>query len=340
MRYSSRFFLYAPFVLLLSLASIVMLHWWHASNQLAKRLDALNGHKIAPGVTLHFTSETIGGFPFRLDAMMDDLELDIATSFGPLTWRSEHFAAHMLTYGRSQQLFEAAGQQTLSWTDAEGAHHEFAFAPGSLRASAIAASGRLARFDLDLVGIASPEISGARFQVHFRKAPDADALDLALSGDELRLAPNLRAGFGDQIKRLEMEGRVAPAAPFAALLGGQGEWRAAIEGWRAHSGRFDMQNLAIKWGKLDATGSGQFSLSAAHRLAGLLSLGMTGLESLAPSNPGASSKPLVAALARLYVQQSTNNSDRLPANLAFENGQVLVSRNKGTFLAGSLDPLY
>src|ERR1700690_4237840 len=99
-----------------------MAYWWFAAAAFEKRLDAENAREIAPGIRLHFASKQIARFPFRIDALLDGLEIDVTTSYGRLTWQSEHFALHMLTYARSRQIFEAAGNQSLSWTDANGAN--------------------------------------------------------------------------------------------------------------------------------------------------------------------------------------------------------------------------
>ena len=147
MRYSSRFFLYAPFVGLLLLAAIAMTNWWLKATALAKQLDAINGHEIMPGVRLSFAEKRLAGFPFRLDTILKDLRVEVAEVGGPMVWTSEGFAMHTLTYGRVQAILEAGGRQTLSWHDANGGAHRFAFLPGTFRASAILQHGKLIRFD-------------------------------------------------------------------------------------------------------------------------------------------------------------------------------------------------
>ena len=47
MRYSSRFFLYGPFLMFVALAAGVMIYWWISASALSQRLDALNGREIA-----------------------------------------------------------------------------------------------------------------------------------------------------------------------------------------------------------------------------------------------------------------------------------------------------
>src|SRR4051794_12137854 len=102
MRYSSRFFLYAPILGLLILAAFAMIHWWVDATAFAKRLDAANGHEIMPGVKLSFVAKKIAGFPFRLDTILKGVRVEVAETTGPVTWSSEDFAMHVLTYGREQ----------------------------------------------------------------------------------------------------------------------------------------------------------------------------------------------------------------------------------------------
>src|SRR5438477_11518857 len=167
MHYSNRLFLYAPFVVLLVLAAAAMLRWRQVADQWETELPPANrGHEITPGVSLHFDSEAIGGFPFNLDVVLVHMVLAVQSTRGPISLESERFAIHALTYGRAQQIFEAAGTQTVSWTDAEGATHRFVFVPGSLRASAIERDGQLARFDLDLDEFGSRALAAARAQFH------------------------------------------------------------------------------------------------------------------------------------------------------------------------------
>src|SRR5215472_12638302 len=126
MRYSSRLFLYAPFVILLAIATAAMLRWRQLATEWETKLLAANrGEEIAPGVTLHFASEAISGFPFNLDAVLERPVFSVQSTRGPISLESEHFAIHALTYGRAQQIFEAAGKQILKWTDTEGGTHRF-----------------------------------------------------------------------------------------------------------------------------------------------------------------------------------------------------------------------
>jgi len=240
MRYSHRFFLYAPLGLLLLLATIVMAYWKYSADTFDVRLTKANGHEIMPGVRLGYASQSVEGFPFRLDSLIDALSIQIETDAGPLAWHAQHFAMHMLDYDQSRQIFEADGTQSISWTDAFGSPHVVFFVPGTLRASAITSSGSLARFDIDIVSLHAPNISGDRLQLHIRRDPVRNALDFVMQGDQLRLScPKGTAGSRD----LTVEGQLAPADPFRGLLAGRGDWRSAYTGWLRSRGRLVVKRI-------------------------------------------------------------------------------------------------
>ena len=71
MKYSSRFFLYAPVALVVILAVCVSVYWSRAAGAFEAQLAALKGHEAIPGVTLDWSKVTVSGFPFRLDAVFD-----------------------------------------------------------------------------------------------------------------------------------------------------------------------------------------------------------------------------------------------------------------------------
>ena len=252
MKYSSRFWLYAPLMLFLALAAWVMSHWWIVAKDLDKRLIALNGHQVIPGVTVSWSSQTISGFPFRADMLLTNVLVRAEGPRGPLLWHSDRFAGHALTYGQTQDIFEAAGPQTLAWTDADGARHQLSFVPGSLRASAIADDKGLSRFDLDLIGASGKDTDGANFtvgraQLHMRRNPKADALDLMLSAVEVN---DPATPFGDHIRKMDLYSQITPGSAFARLLAGREGWMDAMMAWRQRGGKIvagpvDIQSSAL-----------------------------------------------------------------------------------------------
>jgi hypothetical protein len=339
MRFSHRAFLYGPFAFVVLVAIAAMTTWWFAYRAATAYLDAANGHDIAPGVMLTFADKHIGGFPFRVDATLDNVGIAIATSQGPASWRSEHFAVHALTYNGSQAIYEAAGKQTLSWTGLDGHRHVWTFLPGTLRASSYSQGAQLARFDLDVQVIHSPELNADRFQIHLRRNPQHDAVDIIVEGQGLHLSKDLQAGFGDTISRLSLSASAAPATPLAGLMGGKADWRASLENWRTHGGALTLNGLDVDWTALKASATGKLTLDAQHRPDGALNVNLTGVQSLA----GELAKLGLAqgddnglAPALLMMAQATNAQIELAATVGFKTGVIGV----GDMPAGVARPLY
>jgi len=225
MTYSSRFWLYAPFCTFLALAGIAMVHWWIVAGAFEKRLAALKGHEAIPGITLDWDKVDVGGFPFRLDADFSNFRVHGAGAHGPFAWSAEKFALHALTYGPAKAVYEAAGRQQATWTDAAGAAHGASFLPGSLRASSILDGKGLSRADLDIVGISAEDINVSRFQFHMRRDPNGADLDLMLKADASRTD-----------KDLQIYATLNRADLLASLLNGTASWPQACANWRAQGG--------------------------------------------------------------------------------------------------------
>ena len=239
MTYSSRFWLYAPLALFLALAAWAFAHWWLVARALDQKLGVLNGRQAIPGVTVSWSGHTISGFPFRVDVLFRDFTVRAEAPRGLVTWHSDRFASHALTYGRAQEIFEAAGPQALAWTDIDGVAHHLSFLPGSLRASAIADAKGLSRFDLELVDAGGKSGEGApvtiaRAQFHMRRDPKQDALDVMISAVEVK---DPGTPFGDHVQNLELYSRVIPARAFERLLAGRAGWMDALMAWRHDRGR-------------------------------------------------------------------------------------------------------
>ena len=258
--YASRFWLYAPLALFLVLAAGAMGHWWVAAGALDNKLKAMNGHQAIPGVTISWNTQTISGFPFNLDVVFDNLQVHAEAPRGALVWHSDRFALHALAYGRPQFIFEAAGQQDLAWSDADNVRHHLDFLPASLRASSIADKNGLTRFDLDLVGASGKDSDGTAFsvgraQLHMRRDPKSDALDLMQSAVEVKASAT---PFGDHIQTLEVYSQVTQGSAFARLLNGRAGWMDAIMAWRQQKGdithdRLHIQSSAMTTDKMDTS---------------------------------------------------------------------------------------
>lgn len=351
MNYSHRIFLYGPFALLVALAAGVMIYWWIAATALAKQLDVLNGHEIAPGVHMTFAQKRIAGFPFRLDTIFTDFTLQFPGAHGPVVWHTNDMAAHTLAYSTHVTVFEAGGPQEISWTGESDAQHHFAFTPGALRASAIVDDGKLQRFDLDGISLAGKNLAAGRAQFHLRPDPTADALDVVFEMRAIHFAGDAAAGFPDGLSYAHVDGRLAPGGPFDPLLAGRSDWRQAMDRWRTQDGFLKVDQAAVFWRKCEATSSGNLTVDSVHRLSGALSFSLAACNDLKDqakgvTAPSGAHRAILTVLAALSAVEQPDQNGALPVTLVFRDGVIFVgpgrSLARNSFFApvGLLHPLY
>lgn len=341
MKYSSRFFLYAPLALFLAIAVAVGANWWIEASALSRELDSLNGRPAMPGVTLFFSSKRIGGFPFNLDATFQDFRMEIATNHGPSTWKSQDFAMHALTYGREHIIFEAAGKQFLTWTDLDGVHHALPFEVGAWHASSIADATGLKRFDMDLIGFGSPALTAARVQIHARLNPAGNGIDIAGAADSVRPSPPLASLFGDTIMQVQLNASASPLSALDPVRGARASWQDALESWRKANGSLRIDDLELSWERVSAMGKGALSLDDTHAVQGLLDFKVAGIQTLLDNAArhhvsAAVNQGIAAALLDRASKAGNNEAGLLGAVVLFHDGMVMVGDDPAT----SEEPLY
>lgn len=267
MKYSSRFFLWAPLALLLTLAALAMLHWWIDASALSKRLDAVNGHEIMPGVRVSFAQKRIAGFPFRLDTILKDLRVEVREVDGPVVWTTQDFAVHALTYGRVQAILEAAGPQTLTWHDARGAAHRFTFLPGSFRASAVLQDAKLVRFDSEIVDLDGADFRAADAQLHLRTR--SNAIDTFVKLQRAHIPGGYAAALGPDLDVLTANGLLDRASALNSVLRGLDSPTHALDVWRGR-GVIAVSDLSLSRRRKGLSFHGKLTLDGHHDLSGTL----------------------------------------------------------------------
>jgi hypothetical protein len=325
MSYSSRFFLYGPFALLLVLGAAAGVNWWFKARALEQRLDAMLHGPAMPGVRVGYRAVSVGGFPFRLEAVFDDFRVEVATARGPLTWRAEHFAFHELTYGRDETIYEAAGRQSVAW----GAGRPFVFQAGALRASAIRDAGGLRQFDLDVVALVSPKLVANHVQFHIRRT--AKSVDVFAAADDARLS---QAGaFGDRIVHAAWQGSASAPEAFDGARAARVSPAAALEAWRNAQGSLGAEPVEIDWGGLDMMGHGALSLDEAHRPAWLIDFKIAGIADWLRRDAHG---PVADAVRARAAAAGANEAGKLGIVFGARDGIVYL----GDRPAGMAEPLY
>jgi hypothetical protein len=174
---------------------------------------------------------------------------------------------HRLTYGRIQAILEAAGRQTLSWRDAHGIPHRFAFLPGTFRASAILDHGKLIRFDSEIADLDGQDFRTADAQLHFRVLHNE--ADLYLRLQNAHVAGGYARDLGPEMSALVANLSLRRAEVLENLLRGEQSPDDALEAWR-NAGGITVHSLAVAKGGTTNTFAGVLSLDGDHDPSGML----------------------------------------------------------------------
>jgi hypothetical protein len=280
MSYSNRIWIYGPVGLLLLAIILYSVFWRVQADMLAARLDSANGGELVPGVVFTFAEKTVGGFPFRLDAVLSGVSFVDRRPDGETAWRTERMAIHKLSYRNNLYVLEVAGLQSFALPGENGEPPRVTYVtPALARASAIIEDGRLARFDLDVRDVeakdarATPDeqrtFSASRAQFHLLARAD-DTIDLALKVENANIGQGYRPKLGGALVLADLRGRIAQGASFEVLERGSGSLTDALEHWRQNGGTVAVERLALDWAGIKTDLTGEIGVDEAHRLSGEL----------------------------------------------------------------------
>src|SRR4051812_20988973 len=233
MSYSSRIYIFGPVVLLMLIVVLYSVFWRVQADTLAARLDRANGGEVIPGVTFAFAGKTVGGYPFRLDAVLSGVTFSHQSTEGETAWRTEKLALHALSYNLDRYIFEVTGLQSFASPPATlgSVPRVVHMTPAIARASAILNGGRLARFDVDLwepqakdaTEGADPKrnLSADRAQVHLLARPD-DTIDVAAQINNAHIGPGYTAAKTELVLPLiEMRAKLTQTSALDGLAAGR-----------------------------------------------------------------------------------------------------------------------
>ena len=282
MSYSSRIFIFGPVGLLLLIFVLYSVFWRVQADTLSARLDRANGGEVIPGVTFAFAEKTVGGYPFRLDAVLSGVTFAHQAAEGETAWRTEKLALHALSYNLDRYIFEVTGLQSFERPPAMPGNvpRVIYVTPAIARASAILSNGRLVRFDMDLwepqakdaTQGADPKrsLSAGRAQLHLLARPD-DTIDVAAQINDARIGAGYAAAEADiMLPLIDLRGKLTESSALADLAAGTMSVADAAQAWRGRTGQLNVSDLTLNWPDGRAGLKGDVAINNAGRPTGHL----------------------------------------------------------------------
>lgn len=274
----SRFWLYAPFALLVLVAAAWSVAWWTIRERTGEAMDAWLAAEAQGGRQWSCPDRRIGGYPFRIALVCDGLSVRqgaLNASFGRVEAVAQVYQPRRVIAEVEGPLQAGDGTVavTAQWDLLQASFH--ATPNGLRRLSVVARAPSLAVTGLAPDGIAA---SSQGLELHLRPNPTRtaeQAYDMAISLKQAKIPA--------------LDGLVGGAEPTdldADVILTQAEGirgrpiAEELERWRTAGGKLDILMLSAAKGARRMEAKGDLRLDEAHRPAGQLTLAASGLDGL------------------------------------------------------------
>ena len=327
----SRFWLFAPFVLLVLVAAGWSAAWFVVRGRVAEGLDAALAREARAGRQWTCADRRIAGFPFRIEISCSTLRL----ARGPTTMSLGQVRAVAQVYQPRRVIVESTGPLQAGEGDARlDAQWRL------LQASLHLTQGGFQRASLAIddvrlrvTGVEPGEIAGSaqRLEAHVRPHPvrfaSEGAYDVAVSAAKAAV-PLVDALIGGE-EPLDLTVDAVLARARVALGGPPVQ---ALERWRQAGGALDLTRVTATKGGRRVEVKGTLMLDDARRPAGRLEIAAAGIEDLVARLAGVRSGAAAGGnVAGAPAAQARANPSR-PAErklaqlppLRLENGRVFL----------------
>lgn len=319
-----RFWLYAPFVLLLVAAAAWSAGWVYLSGEAAKQMDAEAGRFRAAGYDIAWRDRFIGGYPFRLDVTLTDARLREPSGWALAAPRLE---AEAFVHALGHWVF--ATPEGLTFTRPVGGAVEVKAA--LLHASLHDLDRRLPSFSFEGAKLNFTPAPGAQpfalsaadhVELHLRPGPDDQgAVLFKLEGGKARLSGLFARMAGDKPISIVWDSLLTRMSGFQ----GSG-WHDAARAWSQGGGTIQVRQAGITAGDaLIGAQSGNLGVDSDGRLSGALDVTLReaprALNAMAEQGTIA---PETAMAAAAVAQARQAGDEAARATLTFQAGRTTL----------------
>jgi hypothetical protein len=277
----SRFWLYAPYVLVLAVVLGWAGFWFMVKGRVAAGFDQWIAKEGEAGRDWACERRSIAGFPFRIEVKCAGVTLSRrndpsapALALGPVLVVAQIYDPRLV-------IGESAGPLTAIWADGRKGEMSWAGARMSLRSSSGGFERASLLFDKPVfasTGLDMEPVRAARSEMHLRPSPARaaeQAFELSLDVTALSFA-----GL-DQLSGTREPADVklsATATHAGAFMGGFTP--ATLDVWRAAGGAVEFSNFGIVKSQAVLEGAGWLGLDDYRRLKGRIDASQSGIDQI------------------------------------------------------------
>lgn len=277
----------APLALVLVLAAVWSGVWYYAAGKAETRINDWQAQQAKAGRVFSCGTQSVGGFPFRIEVRCGDAAIELKDTRPPLALRLRQILVVAQIWDPKLLIAEFTGPLTVSDPGKPPyATATWTFAQASVRGTpAVPERASIAADDLKLEG-AAPGTSlfdskHAEFhaRMQFGSWPNNPALDLAVKLNAAT-APALGPYTREPLD-----------ADILAVLHGMKDFApkplpVRLREWQAVGGKLEIQNARVAQGEALATATGTLALTQRGRLDGVLRLSVVGIDKFLPAIGG------------------------------------------------------
>lgn len=281
-RRRSRFWLYAPFVLLGLLAVAWSGFWFFVKGRVAEGLDRIVAREAQMGRTWTCADRSVGGYPFRIEIRCGSLTLTstrwgdaVRVQTGPSVGIGQVYTPGLVLLqvtGPLQAVLPEGRKLDLGWTGLEAS-----LALNGREPERLSLVMSEPNATLTAPGAANETWRASRFEAHLRRNPTRPAqeqvADLALSV-KASVLPAL-----DTLLGITEPGDVDLQASVTQSLAFRGGFNPdTLEAWRNAGGQVELTRLVTTKGSARVESSGRLLLDQTHRVSGQIDAAIAGID--------------------------------------------------------------
>ena len=352
----SRRYLYLTLFVLVAIGAWTA-YWFFLAGQVRERTQAFIDQQTAAGFEVAYTDFSVGGYPYRIEATVDNLTVSAPRQPGKPAFAVPRLVVLGLPWNPNLVVARIEGEVVTRWTDARNGDQRAIYRAESTGISIGLDAGRPQRFALSMdrphleSSLLAGPVSAKVFEIHARlldggPAPSRDGVaptaplsaELAFDGEAVVLPPLPDGALGNEIASFGYTFGLAGPPP--RYLPGTAP-RDMIAAWAEAGGTIELTRGETRWGALNSSVTGSFSVDDQMRPLGALSGRIGGLE---PLIDGAVTQGRMTPAQAQNIKKALNAigfitrdaEGRVPFSLTFQDGRVSM----GPVQLGELRPLF
>lgn len=253
-----------PYVIIIAAVVLLSLgwtgYWFWIRDRIATEMELWIAARRAEGIEISDAGRHIGGFPLRIEIVVEQPKVAQRTLW---SWSAPRLRAFIQPWNLTRVIFDLGPSQAIEWTEAGQPRRAELSGERALASTHFSRDGRLQTAAADLTkpvltdsGLG--ESKAERLQLHLRanhgETPDRPegSFGFAVQADKLRIPQALKTPLGSDIAALKIVTTLPPPLPPID--------RRELAAWRDAGGVVNVDQLEITWGPLDASGNGTVTL--------------------------------------------------------------------------------